>query len=156
MQVKIYTIPAFDAESSEDELNVFLRSHKVLEVRQEFVSAENGAYWCFSIKYLENAKPRFVGGKKEKVDYREVLDEKTFAIFSKFREYRKIIAKEDAVPAFAVFTDAELSEIAKLKNPTPTSIQNIKGIGDKKVAKYGKVLLEMYQKEDEAKGELDS
>jgi hypothetical protein len=28
-------------------MNAFLRNHRVLEVQQEFVPAQGGAYWCF-------------------------------------------------------------------------------------------------------------
>ncbi|MCK5822917.1 MAG: HRDC domain-containing protein [Bacteroidales bacterium] len=148
MQIKLFTIPALDSELANEEMNKFLRSHKVIGVQQEFVPAENGAYWCFSIKYIQGENINIFSGKKEKIDYREILDQNTFKIFSKLREYRKEIAKNDAVPAYAVFTDAELSAIAKLPEITSEKIKTIKGIGIKKLEKYGKLILEMYQKNE--------
>jgi len=54
MQIKLFTIPAFDNEGTSEELNKFLRSHRVLEVQQEFVSAQPGAYWsCCWLEYKE-------------------------------------------------------------------------------------------------------
>ena len=73
---------------------------------------------------------------KTKVDYREVLDEATFKIFSKLREIRKKIATDEGLPAYAIFTDEELSNIAKLEEIAASKIQTIKGIGEKKVEKY--------------------
>ena len=48
---------------------------------------------------------------KEKVDYKLVLSEADFSLFSRLREIRKQIAIADAVPAYAVFTDEELAGI---------------------------------------------
>ena len=144
MQIKLFTIPAFHNEAASEEMNKFIQSHRVLEVRQEFVSAENGAYWCFSIKYIYGENKNYYSGKKEKTDYRKILDAQTFLIFEKLRTVRKEIAQNDAVPAYAVFIDAELSEIAKLKEITIENIRKIKGIGEKKVEKYGKLLIEKY------------
>lgn len=73
---------------------------------------------------------------KEKVDYKSILDEATFKVFARLREIRKQIANEDALPAFAVFTDEELSEIAKLPEITAKMMQSIKGIGEKKTERY--------------------
>jgi len=42
----------------------------------------------------------------------------------------------DTVP-YAVFTDEELSELAKLNPLTAVGMKQIKGIGEKKVEKYG-------------------
>lgn len=145
MQIKVFTIPAFDSNNATDELNKFLRTQRVLEVQQEFVAAQNGAYWCYSIKYLQANSNTSYHNKREKIDYRKVLDTKTFLIFEKLRTIRKEIAKKDAVPAYAVFIDAELSEIAKLKEITPENVKTIKGIGDKRVEKYGVLLTKMYQ-----------
>lgn len=146
MQIKIFTIPAFDNNNVNEELNKFLRSHRVLEVQQEFVATKNGAYWCYSVKYLQNNMNTSYSNKREKVDYRKVLDDKTFAVFEQLRTFRKEIAKKDAVPAYAVFIDAELSEIAKLQKISPESIKTIKGIGEKRVEKYGVLIAEMYNK----------
>ncbi len=146
MQIKLFTIPAFDSEAPTEEMNKFIRSHRVLEIKQEFVSAENGAYWCFSIKYISGENKNYYSGKKEKTDYRKILDEKTFLIFEKLRAIRKEIAQNDAVPAYSVFIDKELVEITKLKEITIENIQKIKGIGEKKVEKYGKLFVEKYNK----------
>lgn len=88
MQIKIFTIPVSDNSTFIEDLNRFLRSHKVLEVENQLVSNENGASWCFCVKYVDVA---FVPTKNEKVkkDYRHELDVATFKVFSKLREIRK-------------------------------------------------------------------
>ena len=117
-----------------EEMNKFLRSKKVLQVQNHVVNTEHGAFWCFCIKYLDEYSTE---RKKEKVDYREVLDEATFSRFSEMRKIRKRISEEDAIPAYAVFTNEELAELAKIDGLTDAKMKSVKGIGQKKVEKYG-------------------
>jgi hypothetical protein len=43
------------------------------------------------------------------VDYKEVLNEADFAVFSRLRDLRKVIAEKEAVPAYAIFTNEQLA-----------------------------------------------
>lgn len=76
-------------------------------------------------------------GRSSKTDYKELLDAEAFERFVRMRKLRKEIADSEAIPAYAVFTDAELSEIAKLPVLDTASMLKIPGIGKKKVEKYG-------------------
>jgi len=143
MQIKLFTILIGDNGTSEEELNRFLRSHKILEVENQLVSNENGASWCFCVKYIgATADSR----KREsvKIDYKNELDEKTFKVFSKLREIRKQLAIESAVPAYAICTDHELAEIARLPEITEKELLTVKGFGEKKLEKYGKRIIDMF------------
>ena len=145
MQIKLFTIPVTREGNSTEELNKFLRGHNVLEVVQHLVNATNGAYWCFCVKYIHTGLVSTGhADKKQKVDYKSVLDVGTFEVFEKLRKVRKALAGEDAVPAYAVFTDAELSEIAKCKELTAKTVLSIKGIGKQKLEKYGRSLVERH------------
>jgi len=151
MQMKLFTIPASDTGEYIEELNRFLRTNKVLQVESNFVNNENNAIWYFCVRYLPSAanNKQFTESDR-KTDYRELLDESTFAVFSKLRECRKQIANEEALPAYAVFTDAELASIARLKPVNEKNLSSIKGIGEKKMERYGKKFIELYlQKTDE-------
>lgn len=157
MQVKLFTIPINEIEIYNEELNKFLRTHKIIEVDKHLVQNGVSYNWCFYISYIgvtQNTK----FSTKKKIDYMQVLDTETFAIFSKLREIRKQIAVKHAVSAYIVFTDAELAEIAKLKEPNVNNIRNINGVGDKKAEKYGAELLEQYHKEkqDETSRQLNT
>ena len=156
MQFKLFVIPVTDSGESLEELNKFLRSHRILEESHELAVGKNGTVWHFCIKYLDGIKPTNSYNRKgsnPKIDYKEVLDEKTFKKFSKLREFRKQIAKDEAIPAFAVFTDKELSEISKLTEYTENNIKKIQGIGEKKTEKYGKRIIEMINEELKTKEE---
>jgi len=146
MQIRIFNVPITDNGEIQAEMNRFLAGQKVLEVEQRFFQNEKGACWSFCVRYLISNTSNFsTQSNKQKVDYKELLNENEFAIFSKLRECRKIIAANDAVPAYAVFTDEELGGISKLPVIEVTKLISIKGIGDKKVEKYGNQLIELFK-----------
>lgn len=149
MQFKIYTIAALDGKAQEDEMNQFLRGHKIVSVDKHY--SESSSSWNFCITYIENnVSASGFSLKKEKIDYREVLDETTFARFAKLREARKQIAAEEAIPAYAVFTNEELAEIAALEKFTTGCAKKINGIGEKRAEKYERRLFELYNQLQES------
>jgi len=116
MQVRLFTIPILGGELLTAELNVFLRTHKILQVESQLMQEGTSTFWCFCIKYIEDTRIKERSMVTQKVDYKSVLDEASFARFSKLREVHKKVAQEDAVPAYAVFTDEELAGLAKLES----------------------------------------
>ncbi len=136
MQIKIFSVPVVGGELVNEELNAFLRGRKILQVEQEPVSGTGGAYWSFCIRYIDGSV-KSSAIKRERKDYKQVLSPEDFERFSRLRAIRKAIAEEDAVPAFAVFTDEELAGLAGLEEFNISSMKKIKGIGEKKSEKYG-------------------
>lgn len=150
MQVKVFTIAAFGGQGEEEVFNRFLRSHRVLDVQKEFFTTPQGGYWSFCVQYIAQREGYATGGEGRssgvKKDYRKELEEAEFERFKKLREIRKTIALEDAVPAFVVFTDEELAGLSRLEALTPQSMKTVRGVGDKKVAKYAERFLEALAK----------
>lgn len=138
MQIKIFTIPIIGGEQAEGELNAFLRSKRILKTEKGLVGQGDAAVWSFCVTYLTgNEASHYNKIRKEKPDYKRILDEDIFQLFSQFRSIRKELSVKEGVPAYAVFTDAELVEIAKLgKNSTLAKIGKIQGIGKSKIEKY--------------------
>lgn len=133
MQIKIFSIPLFGGEAIEEDMNRFLRSNKILKVDSKLANKQKNAVWTFEIRYVEGSSASATVSKK---DYRELLDEDTFAVFSQLREIRKKISEKEGVPPYAVFTNDELAEMAKLEKRDLAGIQKINGIGSKKTQKY--------------------
>ncbi|TVQ82164.1 MAG: helicase [Flavobacteriales bacterium] len=152
MQIRTFIIPITDDGSAQAELNRFLHSHKVLSIEQQFYTAPSGASWCFCVTYISGSSETKFGYKgTKKVDYKNVLNGKEFERFSILRELRKEMAKEDAVPAYAVFTDAELAELAKKDILNENTVLTVEGIGEKRFEKYGKAIIEAFKAKIEAK-----
>jgi len=55
MQIKVFNIQIPGGEAMNDEMNVFLRSKKIIEVENHIVQEAHGSFWCFCIKYTERA-----------------------------------------------------------------------------------------------------
>lgn len=150
MQYEIFTIPVTGGSDVLERMNRFLRGNKVVQVCQKMVEMEGMAYWTFCIQYLPASPGMTLGGeRKEKIDYKNVLNEEQFALFCRMRACRKQIAEEDAVPAYAVFTNAELAVLAKMDDLNERSMLKVDGIGKKKVEKYGSLFLELMRKMQE-------
>ncbi|HET9474551.1 MAG TPA: DNA helicase RecQ [Steroidobacteraceae bacterium] len=67
-------------------------------------------------------------------------------VFQALREWRKGVAKEHGVPAYTVFHDATLEEIARLLPQSLDGLRGISGIGATKLERYGEPLLKVVRK----------
>lgn len=63
-------------------------------------------------------------------------------LFERLRLLRRELADERNVPAYIVFSDAALREMAAEKPTTEAAFMRIGGVGDKKMADFGDVFLE--------------
>lgn len=104
----------------------------------------NSVYWSICISYLCANQVENNLNNSKKIDYKEILNDSEFQKFSQLRKIRKQIADDDAVPAFAVFTDFELSKIARADSVTVATLGKIKGVGAKKIEKYGRKMCEIF------------
>lgn len=143
MQVKIFQMPISGDEEKEDQMNAFLRGHKIVEVKEEMIKSPVGleGYWCFLVKYLEHSQKQ--EGRKGKIDYKEVLDEKAFSVFLHLKECRKQIGEMEALPLYAVFTNAELAEISKKEEFSMDELKKCKNVSKARLEKYGAQLIRL-------------
>lgn len=155
MQLRIFSMSVDADEAEQEHMNRFLRAHRVIGIQQELIQIRDAALWCFCVRYLDELEKKdgFRGPKK---DYKEILTPEVFGRFSRLREIRKELAKEDAVPAYAVFTDEELSQLAAMVELSATAIHSVKGIGAQKLEKYGLKLLERYAQTPRESDPFDS
>ncbi|OQS13861.1 DNA helicase RecQ [Nocardia donostiensis] len=65
------------------------------------------------------------------------------ALFEQLREWRATTAKEQGVPAYVVFHDATLRDIAASKPTDLSGLAAISGVGDSKLARYGEQVIEL-------------
>jgi ATP-dependent DNA helicase RecQ len=64
-------------------------------------------------------------------------------LFDRLRAWRFATAKERNVPAYVVFQDATLREIAITRPRTLSDLAAISGVGDRKLEHYGEAILEI-------------
>jgi superfamily II DNA helicase RecQ len=142
---KFFVIPVRDSHAAEAELNAFLGRHKVLSVDRRWVEQGTDSFWSVCVDHLTGGSSSApVGGPpRGKVDYKEVLKPEDFAVFAKLREWRKDVAKQEAVPVYTIFTNEQLAQIVEKRVATKSDLEKITGVGDSRVERYGARVLEL-------------
>lgn len=158
MQYRFFAIPAIGTETKAfaDEMNAFICGHKVLSVQRELITTHETSYWCCCVEYIEGTKTAECQRNvpREKIDYRKLLKDEDFERFCLFRECRKLLAMEEAIPAYAIFLDEHLAEFSKKSEITVAAMKTVNGVGEKKIEKYAKRFIELVeQKQHEAGGQ---
>lgn len=69
------------------------------------------------------------------------LDEMDAELFERLRELRKRLAKEEGIAPYMVFNDATLRGLVQLRPKTLGAMSTVRGVGDKKLEKYGEAFL---------------
>ncbi|HEX8873903.1 MAG TPA: DNA helicase RecQ [Nitrosospira sp.] len=72
-----------------------------------------------------------------------LLDPAADTLWTRLRAWRTEIAKKHGVPAYVVFHDATLMELARLRPQTESELRQVPGIGTRKLESYGNDLLEI-------------
>ena len=93
-------------------------------------------------------------GKSRRADVPPSLDEPVIdgangALLDRLRTLRRAIAKEQQVPAYVVFPDRTLAEIAVRRPRTPAALAGIRGVGPTKLERYGERFLAVVRAADE-------
>lgn len=63
-------------------------------------------------------------------------------VYEALRTWRREVSKEHGVPAYTVFHDSTLRELARVRPQTLNELRSISGIGATKLERYGEALLE--------------
>jgi ATP-dependent DNA helicase RecQ len=73
------------------------------------------------------------------------LPEEAVPMFEQLRSWRAATAKEQGVPAYVIFHDATLREIAAGSPSSLAELSEVNGVGENKLAKYGQQILDILQ-----------
>jgi ATP-dependent DNA helicase RecQ len=71
------------------------------------------------------------------------LSEAEQAIFEKLRWWRVETARKHNVPAYVIFHDATMREIAKRKPGSLDELATVSGVGEKKLQTYGEEIVSL-------------
>ena len=73
-------------------------------------------------------------------------------LFESLRNLRRDIAHERGVPAYVLFSDATLRDMARLRPGSPAALLSVRGVGERKLSDFGQRFLEriaLYCRENE-------
>ena len=93
------------------------------------------------LRQVQAAKPK--AGAKRSTAAAAGLDPAAEHLWGRLREWRAGIAREHGVPAYVVFHDATLAELARARPQTEAALGQISGVGTRKLERYGAALLEL-------------
>ncbi|MGG7607022.1 DNA helicase RecQ [Massilia sp. BKSP1R2A-1] len=143
------TVYGVGADRSEQEWRAIVRQAIALG----FVTVDHDAF--SSLKLTDAARPVLKGEQKVQLrqyqkpvkakrpssrssGYEEMeLSRSEQQIFERLRSWRMGTAREHGVPAYVVFQDATLREIAKVKPASIDALRGVSGVGEKKLVSYG-------------------
>ena len=149
MQFHFFTVDALAPTVGASELNAFCTQHRIALVDKHFVERGAHAYWLFCLSTVDaDGAERAVagGGKRARIDYREVLSESDFAVYAELRELRKTIAEHDGVPIYALFTNEQLAEMVTRRATTLAALGEIEGVGKARLEKHGELFVALLGK----------
>lgn len=105
------------------DLNAFLAGRRVAAVAHHVTPHAGGSLLVFVVETVGGASTEMSSpaAPSPKVDYRELLSEDEFAIFSRLRTERRQIAEAEGIPVYTVFTNAQLAEMVRRRVTTAAS-----------------------------------
>ena len=77
-----------------------------------------------------------------------VLDDAGQARFAALKTWRSEVAKEHNLPAYIVFNDATLAQMASESPDSMSALAGIRGVGAKKLEAYGRQILRVLEQID--------
>jgi superfamily II DNA helicase RecQ len=144
MPLRFFAIPALHHDAATQDLNAFLATHQVLSVERQLVIDGCQSYWTVCVDFTSAEPSKGTGAlnlSRSRIDYKTILANDEFEVFSRLRELRKGIAVEEALPVYAVFTNEQLAQAVQRRCRSAEDLKQIEGLGDAKVDKYAERLL---------------
>ncbi len=85
------------------------------------------------------ARPRRSPSRESRADG---LEGEAASLFEALRSLRRDIARDEGVPAYMVFPDRTLIEMAELRPSSREALRSVQGVGERKLSLYGDAFLE--------------
>lgn len=157
MAYRFFRVSTQNLNSAANELNRFLRTHSIDSVERHFVSQGEASFWLFCVEYQEQASGA-VGAaseaaaasagtrRKERVDYRELLNDDDFQVYVGLKQLRQEIADEEKLAIYLIFTNEQLAKIAETRPRTKEDLKKIEGLGQGRADKYGERVIQWLSK----------
>lgn len=153
MRVKLFTfrysatLGGFD----EEPLHAFLRDKEVVAFREHFFAVNDVPHLVCVLTWLDRVvaadevatidSNEKTGPRPPRSDPAADLTEPQRVLYNTLREWRAERSREEGVPPYVLFNNRELVEIVRLLPDSLTALGHVKGVGKRKVERYGAALL---------------
>lgn len=128
------------------------RHQKILDHFSEEISAcTSSCDWCTGVTgeslAADGMALKSTGGPRQqkssgRIGSSKPLSDEDEALFQDLRKLRKSIADQQGVPAYIVFNDTTLRDMAEKRPTTPGEFLEVSGVGPAKLERYGEAFLE--------------
>lgn len=147
MKYRFFTVRAQSPDLDQEALNAFCAQRRVVAVEKHLVADGGASFWAVCVSYLEGADGvrGGSGSKRDRIDYKEVLNATDFAVFSDLRVLRKTLAEQEGIPVYALFSNEQLAEMVTRRALTLAALGAIEGVGEARVEKFGPRFLALLQ-----------
>ncbi len=136
------SVPVSHGGPAATELNQFLARHHVVGLEKQLVQEAGCWVWAVCITWRQGPEKTPAKGHR-RVDYREVLSHGDFALFSKLRELRKLLADEASVPVYNIFNNAQLAAMVQKPVRSLAEMGTLEGVGERRLKEYGERFLKL-------------
>lgn len=142
MKIKHFKIRLNEESVKHDEnkLNNFLTTVNVIKIANHVLTSEQGNYWSIIVFYddvLPIEPDDISRSEKHPAFNPSTLNPEELNRYEALRIWRADTAAKNNFPNYIVASNAQLGEIAKLNPSEKEALNKIKGLGERKVNKYG-------------------
>lgn len=147
MELKFFFVPLDSASGSFDGeiVQQYVKKRQVVAVSHSFVDRPDACGWAVLVTAREVPRPGESRGTESRgqVDWRERCNLDSRPIFDAIRTWRNGLASRLGRPAYAIFTNRTMLELAEKRPVTVADVAKIAGIGNGRIHEYGEDLVKV-------------
>ena len=139
-QVKFFKVrlPPGELKADEAWLNQFLVKVRIRKILPSLVQTPREIFWSVYVEF-EDGEPK--RSTADEATTPQPLTEAEAQLYEALRAWRNARASRENVPAFFVFHNKHLEEMARAKSRSVNDIAAIQGVGRARAERYGPELL---------------
>ncbi len=144
MKLKVFTLRFSPRADGFDDtpLTTFLADKECLAVHEHFFVHELVPTWALLVSYRDIPRP----GERERpkevgADYRVDLAPEDQQLYDVLRTWRNERAKREGKPAYLLFSNKQLAELARQRPTTLAALHAIDGLGEARSRDFGQDLI---------------
>ena len=143
MRLKVFTL-GFDPTTGrfdDSEAREFLAEREALHVFEHFFTFDGVPIWALLVTYRDPAEPGAARVPRARPEPASELSESDRALYEALRRWRNDRARRDGRPAYILFNNRQLADIARLRPNSVVALQEVPGVGEGKARSYGEDVL---------------
>lgn len=140
MKVRVFTMGFGEAGFDDAALQAFFAEHDAFDATEHYFRQDGRVWLTLVVRYREGASSGQPGRASAPAKEPE-LEPEARALYELLRRWRNERARKEARPAYVLFSNAQLAEIARRRPVTVETLTAVSGIGEGRVREYGAEIL---------------